>query len=275
VVNISEGRRPSVIAAIAAAGGRTVLDVHSDPDHHRTVLTMAGPDLEEAVRHVARRTVDMIDLRRHRGVHPRFGVLDVVPFTPLDAGGSPLLGPGDLTGAIGARDRFASWAGGSLALPCFLYGPDRTLPDLRRHAFGELPPDTGPGGAHRSAGACAVGARPAMIAYNLWLSTDDPATAAAIAGAIRGPSVRALGFLTAGTAQVSCNLVDPLATGPAEVYDMVERLARDAGASVSRAELVGLAPAAVIEAIPKRRWPQLDLDLERTVECRLAGSDDP
>jgi glutamate formiminotransferase len=272
VVNISEGRDRRVIGAIGAAGGGAVLDVHSDPDHHRTVLTMAGGNLEEAVRAVARRTVEMIDVRVHRGVHPRLGALDVVPFTPLDTDGSPVTGDGDLTGAIAARDRFATWAGGALALPCFLYGPGRTLPAVRKGAFAGLDPDTGPAVAHPTAGACAVGARLALVAYNLWLSTGDLDVAASIASAVRGPAVRALGLCTAGVTQVSCNLVDPLTVGPALVYDEVDRLARDAGTSVVRAELVGLAPAAVVDAAPRRRWGELDLDPSRTLESRLEKS---
>ena len=131
VVNISEGRDRRVIGAIVGVGGGVVLDVHSDPDHHRTVLTMAGENLEEAVRAVARRTVEMIDLRGHSGVHPRLGALDVVPFTPLDAEGSPVMGDGDLTGAIAARDRFATWAGDD-ARPSLL--PLRSGSDVTRRA---------------------------------------------------------------------------------------------------------------------------------------------
>ncbi len=272
VVNVSEGRDGNVIGAIAAAGGDLVLDVHRDPDHHRTVLTMAGPGLEEAVRAVARRTVELIDLRHHGGVHPRLGALDVVPFTPLDADGSPVIGNGDLTGAVAARDRFAAWAGHTLALPCFLYGPERTLPTLRKRAFAGLDPDWGPAVAHPSAGACAVGARLALVAYNLWLTTGDLDVATSIAAAVRGPAVRALGFRTGAVTQVSCNLIDPLSVGPAQIYDEVDRLARGAGASVTRAELVGLAPAAVVETAPESRWRQLDLDPGRTLEARLARS---
>ncbi len=273
VINISEGRDGDVIRAVASSGGRRVIDVHSDPDHHRTVLTMAGSGLEEAVRAVARRTVELVDLRLHAGVHPRLGALDVVPFTPLDAAGSPVIGHGDLSGAVAARDRFIAWAGSDLALPCFAYGPERSLPDVRKKAFSGLLPDAGPTAAHPTAGACAVGARYALLAYNLWLSTADVSVARSIAALIRGPSVRALGLSTAGVAQVSCNLVDPLLVGPAQVYDEVDRLAREAGVSVTRAELVGLAPAAVVEAAPPRRWRQIDLDPGRTVEARLEEAD--
>jgi glutamate formiminotransferase / 5-formyltetrahydrofolate cyclo-ligase len=272
IVNISEGRDHDVIARVAASGGRFVLDVHSDRDHHRTVLTMAGDELEEAVRAVARTTVATIDLRRHRGVHPRLGALDVVPFTPLDGDGHPVVGTGDLDGAIAARDRFAAWAGTTLDLPCFVYGPNRRLPDIRRQAFVEMDPDTGPPSPHPSAGACAVGARFALVAYNLWLSTGDIDMATSIAAAVRGPAVRALGLPTAGVTQVSCNLVDPLSVGPAQIYDEVERLARHAGTFVSRAELVGLVPAAVVEATPRDRWRQLDIDTDKTLEARLERS---
>jgi glutamate formiminotransferase len=271
VVNISEGRDRRAIGAIAFSGGDLVLDVHSDPDHHRTVVTMAGAGLEEAVRAVARRTVELVDLRRHVGVHPRLGALDVVPFTPL-AGGSPVIGQGDLAPAVAARDAFASWAGRALALPCFTYGPERSLPDVRRQAFRGLEPDAGPTTAHPTAGACAVGARFALTAYNVWLSTGDLDVATSIAHAVRGPAVRALGLRTAGVTQVSCNLIDPLSVGPAQVYDAVARLAGDTGAAVTRGELVGLAPLAVVTAVDRRRWSEIGLDPDRTFEARLARS---
>ena len=270
VVNVSEGRDRATVAALAEAGGRSVLDVHSDPDHHRSVLTMGGPKVEDDVRAVARRAVERLDLRRHHGVHPRLGVLDVVPFTPLDAGGVPASGAGDLGPAVAARDRFAAWAGTTLALPCFVYGPERSLPDVRRRAFADLAPDTGPDRPHPSAGACAVGARPALVAYNLWLDAAELTVARAIAGELRGPRLRALGLSTAGVTQVSCNLLDPFTVGPASVYDAVAQRARRYGTRVVRAELVGLAPAAVVAATPSERFEELDLDPMRTFEARLA-----
>jgi glutamate formiminotransferase len=272
VVNVSEGRDAAVVAAIAAAGAQTVLDVHSDPDHHRSVLTLAGPgpELENAVRAVARATVEHIDLRLHEGAHPRLGALDVVPFVPLALGGSPPGAGADLTPALGARDRFAAWAGTELDLPCFLYGPERSLPELRRDAFVRLASDAGPTRPHPSAGACAVGARGALVAYNLWLDTADLAVARAVAAALRGPAVRSLGLAVGGAVQVSCNLVDPFVFGPAEAYDAVCRLAEQAGTSVARAELVGLAPAAVVDAVPTARRRDLDLDPDQTVEARLS-----
>ena len=273
VVNVSEGRDAEVIAAIARAGSEALLDVHTDPDHHRSVLTLAGPGarLEDAVRAVARATVQHIDLRHHDGVHPRLGALDVVPFVPLRPDGSPGQPGTDLGPAIEARDRFAAWAGAELALPCFLYGPERTLPEVRRGAFGRLAPDTGPTRPHPRAGACAVGARHVLLAYNVWLATPDLAVARAVASEIRGPAVRALGLAVGTATQVSCNLVDPLVVGPAQVYDAVRRLAEQSGTEVARAELVGLAPAAVVEAVASTRRAELDLGPEKTIEALLSG----
>jgi glutamate formiminotransferase / 5-formyltetrahydrofolate cyclo-ligase len=271
VVNVSEGRDAAVVDAIASAGAGALLDVHLDPDHHRSVLTLAGPDprLETAVRAVARAAVERVDLRRHQGVHPRLGALDVVPFVPLGPDGGPGTGS-DLTPALEARRRFAAWAGEELHLPCFFYGPERSLPQVRRDAFGPLRPDTGPPTPHPSAGACAVGARRPLVAYNLWLETSDVSVARGVAAAIRGPAVRALGFAVGRATQVSCNLVDPEVFGPAQAYDAVRRLAEEAGTTVARAELVGLAPTAVVEAVAPMRRGVLDLDHDRTVEARLS-----
>lgn len=271
VVNVSEGRDSSVISAIAAAGGDQVLDVHSDPDHHRSVVTLAGSSTEQAAREVARRTVELVDIRHQRGVHPRIGALDVVPFVPLGPDGSASADP-DLDAALRARDEFADWAASTLALPCFLYGPERRLPDVRRRAFSDLPPDRGPSRPHPTAGACAVGARPPLVAYNLWLSTSEPQVAASMARELRGAqpaTVRAIGLAVAGSTQVSCNLLQPSRFGPAECYDAVERLAAEQGVKITRAELVGLVPAYLVQSTPPARWAQLDLDPERTIEARL------
>ncbi|HET7721696.1 MAG TPA: hypothetical protein VFK43_17130, partial [Acidimicrobiales bacterium] len=202
MINVSEGRDRSVIRRIAAAGGPCLLDVHSDPHHNRSVLTLAGAGVEAAAQAVATEAVRDIDLRLHVGVHPRLGAVDVVPFVPL-AGAS-------MDDALAARDRFAAWAGEHLAVPCFLYGPERSLPDVRRHAFTGLAPDTGPPVAHPTAGAICVGARPVLVAYNVWLAEGVPvATARQVAREIRGPGLRALGLDVGGRAQVSMNLVDP------------------------------------------------------------------
>ena len=263
VINISEGERPEVVQAIAASGGRSLLDVHSDAHHHRSVLTLAGDHLsiEAAAQRVTRATVERLDLARHTGAHPRIGVVDVVPFVPL-AGST-------MADAVAARDEFARWAGDELGLPCFLYGPERALPDVRRGAFTTLAPDTGPRQPHPSAGAVAVGARPVLVAYNLWIdaTVED---ARRIASEIRGPALRALGLQVGHGVQVSCNLIQPEALGPAAAFDAVADRA-----TIVRSELVGLVPASVLAATPPDRWEALDLGPSRTIEARLeqAGLD--
>jgi glutamate formiminotransferase/glutamate formiminotransferase/formiminotetrahydrofolate cyclodeaminase len=171
---------------------------------------------------------------------------------------------------MAARDSFAIWAGATLELPCFLYGPERSLPEVRRQAWDTLMPDHGPGIPHRTAGAAAVGARPVLVAYNLWLAEPDLPAARAIAGALRSPQVRALALQVGDHIQVSCNLIDPWAFGPEAAFDAVA-----SRAGVARAELVGLAPAGVLAGAPRHRWPELDLDPSTTIEARLeqAGLD--
>jgi glutamate formiminotransferase len=288
VINVSEGRHREVLADLAAAAGDVLLDVHRDEDHHRSVLTLAGAgdDVEAAVRRVATTAVTSIDVRAHRGAHPRFGALDVVPFVALDrpAGGGRLR-PGSLQLALAARDRFARWAADRLGLPCFPYGPERSLPDVRRQAWKELAPATGPSGPHPTAGACAVGAREPLVAYNLWLAQPDLGVARALATALRDPAstlwqasgragtagagsgVRALALPLASGLQVSCNLIDPWRVGPEAVYDAVA-----SRADVARAELVGLIPGAVLDRVPAARQPSLGLGEDATIEARLQRS---
>ena len=221
VVNVSEGRDEAVLGQLAAAAGPALLHRHRDPDHHRSVFTLAGPaDLvAESSRALARATLAHLDLRAHQGAHPRLGVLDVVPFVPY-APGRPA--PTDLRAAVNERDRFARWLGEDMDVPSFLYGPltggrTRTLPEIRRLAFGPPPdgltPDRGPAWADPRSGATAVGARRVLVAYNVWVSSTD--VARRVAPLVRGPAVRALGLAVGARAQVSCNLVDPDAYGPA------------------------------------------------------------
>ncbi|MGH3578744.1 MAG: hypothetical protein ACRDU0_14460, partial [Mycobacterium sp.] len=212
VVNVSEGRDPSVIDAIRDAAAEAVIDVHSDREHNRSVLTLGGALelVESASRRLVAEAVSRIDLRDHIGVHPRLGAADVVPFVPLSDDGA--------TGAhwdlvVGARDHFARWAGEDLGLPCFLYGPERSLPEVRRSAFRSLAPDTGPRDPHPTAGASAVGARPVMVAYNVWITcvpdgerVDGPPSALSVArslaNGLRSPTVRSLGLDVEAGAQV-------------------------------------------------------------------------
>lgn len=254
VVNISEGARPEVVAGVASSAGSDLLDVHSDADHNRSVLTLVG---EGAARRVARAAVEALDLRDHRGAHPRFGVVDVVPFVPLEGS--------TMADALAARERFLAWAADELALPGFAYGPERSLPEVRRRAFRDLEPDAGPRRPHLRAGAVAVGAREVLVAWNLWLSEPDLERARQVAEQVRGPHVRALGLAVGQRVQVSMNLIAPHAVGPAEAWDRVTSLVAVAGA-----ELVGLVPASVLERTDPARWSQLDLDEDRTIEARLA-----
>lgn len=256
VINVSEGRDADLLAHLAAVVAPDLLDVHTDPDHHRSVFTLVG---EQAPRRLTEAAVAAIDLRHHAGVHPRFGAVDVVPFVPL--------GDATLADAVRARDAFARWAAATLDLPCFLYGPERTLPEVRRRAFRTLAPDLGPPTAHRSAGACAVGARGLLVAYNLWLAEPDLVAAKAVAAAVRSGPIRTLGLAVGDEVMVSCNLVEPLAVGPAAAWDAVA-----AHAPVARAELVGLVPEAVLAATPRERWVELDLAPDRTIEARLAAA---
>lgn len=252
-MNISCGDDPATVGAIAATADDDLLDVHSDPHHNRSVLTLVG---EEAPRRVARAAVERLDLRGHAGAHPRIGVVDVVPFVPL-AGAS-------LGDAVAARDRFLTWMATELGVPGFVYGPERSLPDVRREAFRSLAPDAGPRRPHPRAGAVAVGARDVLVAWNVWLADADPERARAVAAAVRGPHLRALGLAVGERAQVAMNLVSPATLGPAEAWDAVA-----AHVPLAGAELVGLVPAFVLDRTDPARWAQLDLAPERTIETRL------
>lgn len=253
VINISEGRDLDLVEEIALSAGSDLLDVHTDADHNRSVITVVGTTAPPAV---IEHAVQRLDLRTHDGVHPRIGVVDVVPFVPL-AGST-------YEDALRARDAMSSWIANELQIPVFLYGPERSLPEIRRSAFTTLQPDLGPSEPHPTAGAVAVGARELMLAWNLWLSEPDLDLAKSIASSIRGPGVRALGLQVGDEVQVSMNLIDPLTVGPAEVYDRVAALA-----AIERAELVGLAPQAVLDSVNENRREQLNLSVETTIESRL------
>lgn len=294
VLNVSEGTDAAVLAALAAEAGAALLDLHSDSSHNRCVLTLAGDasEVQASARRVARCAVETLDLARHSGVHPRIGVLDVVPWVSLELAALPgqssrdsKLPPlkrdrvspwrvrdGAPDKALAARESFAVWAAESLSLPCFTYGPERQLPEVRRQAWKTLSPDYGPPIPHPTAGAAAVGARPLLVAYNLWLDSASAEVAQRLAKSLRGPYVRALGLSVAGGAQVSCNLLAPAVVSPAAVFDTVA-----ASAALARAELVGLAPAFVLDAIERSRWAELGLSPDHTIEAGLArrGWPDP
>jgi glutamate formiminotransferase len=266
VPNVSEGRDAATIAALADAcrvPGVRVLDVHSDPDHHRSVITLGGDPLalSDALVALAAECVDRIDLRRHRGVHPRIGALDVAPVVALS--------PADMPVAAGLARGLAARLGTELNLPVFLYGdelatdPERTRPrDFRRDGLealsaavedGRLRPDAGPARIHPTAGAVMVGARPPLVAWNVWLPHGTLTDARAIAARVREaggglPGVRALGLYLpdAGAAQVSMNLEDPARTPPATAVAAVHAEAARLGIAAGDSELVGLVSGAFL-----------------------------
>ncbi|MCS6843213.1 MAG: glutamate formimidoyltransferase [Caldilineales bacterium] len=260
VPNFSEGRRPEVIeaivAAIAAVPGVRVLDVQSDADHNRSVVTFVGePEAAlEGAFQGARRAAELIDMNQHRGAHPRMGATDVIPFVPLRGV--------TMADCVALARRLGRRLGEELGIPVYLYEEAATRPerqnlaDVRRGEYegireliGADPahaPDFGPA-AMGSAGATAVGARPFLIAFNVYLTTGDVEVAKKIAKTVRHSSgglrfVKALGLLVEGKAQVSMNLTDYRRTPIHVVVEMIRREAARYGVMVERSELVGMIP---------------------------------
>jgi glutamate formiminotransferase len=266
VPNISEGRRPEVVSRIADAlrsvAGVRVLDVQSDASHHRSVLTLAGDrePLKHAVLRLYDEAVAAIDLRSHQGEHPRLGAVDVCPFIPIE--GVTMQTCIDLARELGAA------IGERLGLPVYLYEEAasrparRNLEDIRRGEFEGLDakmqqpdwtPDFGPAHPHPSGGATVIGARMALIAYNINLATDRLDVAKKIAAAIRMSSggfrfVKAMGIPLEdrGIVQVSMNLTNYEKTPMFRVFETVKREAARYGVSVLESEIVGLVPSAAL-----------------------------
>ncbi len=254
VINISEGKNTEILAALESVVHADLLDIHTDADHNRSVFTLVG---ETAPRDLTRACMNLVSLESHSGVHPRIGIVDVVPFVPLDNS--------TMNDAIRARDDFAQWASEELDIPCFLYGPERSLPSIRKNAWETLWPDSGPNVPHVTAGAICVGAREPLVAYNVWLENVSLAETKKIASAVRTTSIRTLGLQVGSMTQVSMNLIDPYEVGPAIAFDAVAQLT-----PVHHAELVGLLPSRVLEAVSLDRWEELDLSVESTIEWRLS-----
>jgi glutamate formiminotransferase/formiminotetrahydrofolate cyclodeaminase len=299
VPNFSEGRRPEVVQqirdAIAAVRGVTVLDVSSDASHNRSVITFVVP-IEQAVVaafagiSAARVT---IDLNQHQGEHPRMGAADVVPFVPLE--GTTMEECVALARTLG--ERVAS----ELEIPVYLYERAATRPErenlanVRRGQFegirDEMPtkperaPDFGPNRVHPTAGAVAIGARPFLVAYNVYLGdASHLPTAKQVARAVRGSSgglrhVKALGLEVEGQAQVSMNLVDIAQTPVYRAYDMVKMEAAAAGVATTWSEIVGLIPEQALFDAAARHLQLANFDpeqvLERRVRAASTGSQQP
>jgi glutamate formiminotransferase len=266
IPNVSEGRRADVIARLADAvrttPGVRLLDYTSDASHNRSVFTLVGDadGVKRATLALIGQAVAAIDLRSHRGEHPRLGAIDVVPFVPIE-------GVTMAECVALARDVGAAVAG-QFDLPVYLYeeassNPARkNLEDIRRGEFEGLPekmqraewrPDFGPAAPHPSAGAVVIGARMPLIAYNITQNTDRLDVAKKIAAAIRHSSgglryVKAAGFMLEdrGIAQVSMNLTNYEKTPIFRVFEIVRREAARYGVSILESEFVGLVPSAAL-----------------------------
>ncbi len=271
VPNFSEGRDPTTLdrlERVVRISGARLLDRHSDHDHHRSVLTFAA-DLRviaNAVMAAAGAAVESIDLNSHDGTHPRVGAMDVVPIVPLHD--TPWDACLDVAWSIGE----CLWS--ELGLPVYLYGraavreERRPLETVRKLGFerlrelvrdGKYRPDIGGPQLHPSAGACCVGVRGPLVAYNVLLDCRDAQPAKVIAGRIRAaggglPGVKALGMYleSARVAQVSMNITQPDLTPLPLVFDEVLRVAAGLGVEVVASELVGLAPRGALGADPSR-----------------------
>jgi glutamate formiminotransferase / 5-formyltetrahydrofolate cyclo-ligase len=289
VPNLSEGRRPEVVArllaAVSSVPGVRLLDASSDPDHNRSVLTLAGePDaLHEGLLALYAVALEEIDLTRHQGVHPRVGAVDVTPFVPLDD--TPM------EVAVVAAERLGAAVAERFGLPVYLYEeaartPGRVrLADIRRGGFeglaGKLAdpawtPDFGPARAHPTAGVTVVGARFFLIAWNAILATADVAVARAIARRVREsggglPAVRAMGVYLASRnrAQVSMNLVDFRRTSLFAALERVRQEAKSLGTRVVETEVVGLVPEEALWGSLREALQCPVLGGERMLEERL------
>lgn len=288
VANFSEGRRGSVIesivSAIARTPGATVLGYESDVDHNRAVVTFVGAPVsvaEAAFAGIAR-AADLIDLEQHRGQHPRIGAADVLPFVPLR--GANMRDCIQLARRLGAR------VGEELRLPVFLYEraalqeTNRNLADIRRGGYealkrrittGDPPqPDFGPRRLGQ-AGGCVIGARDLLIAFNVFLTTNDVAVARHIARSIRAssgglPHVKALGLRVRGQAQVSMNLTNYRVTSIARVVRAIDRETRPFGVDIASSQIIGLIPGDALSAAEAEQLQVENYSPARILEAQLA-----
>jgi glutamate formiminotransferase / 5-formyltetrahydrofolate cyclo-ligase len=290
VPNFSEGRDARRVEAIVAAmriEGVRLLDCALDADHNRSVVTIAGaPEavLESAVRGVGK-AVDLIDLTNQEGLHPRIGAADVVPFVPIS--GIKL----EQCVMLARQAGLEIWR--RFGVPVYFYEaaasrPDRAnLDNVRQGQFEGLRdavrkeaarrPDLGGPGLHPTAGACAVGARKFLVAYNVYFDSADVAIVRAIAREIRTGSgslhgVKAMGVLAHGRAQLSMNITDFVATPVSQVYSAVSRLALRHKVAPVEGELIGLVPEAACERESEWMRQLREFDEEtKVLERRLAA----
>lgn len=289
VPNVSEGRDPRVLdrmtARLSATAGVRLLDVHRDADHHRSVFTLVGeaPALREAILGLCDEALAAIDLRHHRGAHPRIGAVDVVPFVPV--------GAATMDDAVAAARSTGRAIADRFGIPVLLYeeaaaAPHRRrLEQVRRGRFEGLAeklrapewvPDFGPAVPHPTFGTVAVGARRILVAYNINLRTDRLEVGAAVAAAVRASSgglphvkAMALALPARGLVQVSMNLTDVDVTPIAVVFDAVTREAARYGVAVAESEVVGLVPAAALADVAARYLRVAGWSPDKILDTRL------
>jgi glutamate formiminotransferase len=294
VPNISEGRRSDVVVGIVDAmrrvSGARLLDVSSDPAHNRSVITMAGDaaPLKAAALALFEAALASIDLRRHKGEHPRMGAVDVVPFVPIEGA--------TMEQCVALAKDTAADVANRFQIPVYLYEEASTNPlrknleDIRRGEFEGLAakmasdawaPDYGPSAPHPTAGATVIGARMPLIAYNINLATDRIDVAKKIAAAVRFSSggfrfVKAMGVTLAdrGIVQVSMNLTNYEKTPIHRVFGAVKREAERYGVSILESEIVGLVPAAALVDAAGSALQLIDFNRSQVLETRLRESDE-
>ncbi len=276
-MNVSAGRDLAAGRAIARACGPSLVDVHTDVDHQRSVFTLAGPGAHDSVgaaRSLAAAVAAGVSIVAYDGVHPLLGALDVVPFVALDATEV------EQRAAVAAARAFGEWWAGTRSVPVFLYDDadtaGRSLPETRRDAFRSRAPDFGPRVPHPTLGATAVGARKPLVALNLWLDTPDVAVARRIAHHVRErdgglPGVRALGLMmtSRARAQVSMNLVDLERTGMETACRAVRERCGLEHTAVTSVEVVGLVPRRELERCSHEFLAWAGIDAGSALEARI------
>lgn len=290
VPNFSEGRRPEVIdkiiSAITSVKGVTLLDREMDKSHNRSVITFVGE--ATAVKHAAfaatQKAMELIDLNKHEGEHPRMGATDVIPFIPLEGN--------TMADCVKLAKELGKEIADKLQIPVYLYEEAATVPERKslayirqgefegiREEIGKTPerkPDFGPEKIHPTAGATVVGARVFLIAYNINLNTPDVKIAKQIAKTIREssgglPAVRALGIFLSDKklAQVTMNLINYKKTGLKTVFAAVKKEAEKLGVSVMESELIGLLPAEALAGISPKELLMVNFKDELVIENKL------
>ncbi len=293
IPNFSEGRRPEIIDqivdAIKSVPGAVLLDRESDPDHNRSVVTFVAPPerVVDAAIAGAKRALELIDLTKHKGEHPRMGATDVIPFVPISGA--------TMDDCIGLARECGERMWRELSIPVYLYEKAATRPErenlaaVRKGQFEKIRdeiatvearmPDFGERSVHPTAGITAVGARPPLIAYNVNLATSDIEIANKIARAVRHQTgglryVKALGFelKDRGIVQVSMNMVNYEGTPLFRAFEMIKREAERYGVSVIGSEIVGLVPQGALNAVADFYLRLENFSEAQILEHRLAAA---